>query len=262
PIRKGVIVVRDGRIADVGAIDEVTIPPDLPRVPTDGRTVIPGLWDMHTHVTQVEWAPVYLAAGVTTARDMGNEIEFIVPLRDSIASRRALGPRLLLAGLVDGGGPNAFGVVYAATPDDARAVVAKYHDLGFQQIKIYSLVTPPIVEAICAEAHRLGMTVTGHVPNGMTIDQAAAAGIDHIAHLAIRGEADSDEVKKTIQALRERKTVIDPTQSWNELLGHAAGTPVAAFQPGIARIPPPLNRVFSNAGAAGIDAATARARLE
>lgn len=205
---------------------------------------------------------MYLAAGVTTVRDMGNELEFVTALRDAIASRRALGPRLLLAGLVDGGGPNAFGVVYAATPDEAKQAIAKYHGAGFQQIKIYSLVTPSIVEALCAEAHRLGMTVTGHVPNGMTIEQAAAAGMDHIAHLAIRGEAGSDEVNRTIAFLRERKTVIDPTQSWNELLGHAAGTPIAAFQPGVTKIPAPLNRVFSSAGAAGIDPATSRARLE
>jgi imidazolonepropionase-like amidohydrolase len=62
--------------------------------------------------------------------------------------------------------------------------------------------------------------------------------------------------------LREHKTVVDPTQSWNELLGHAVGTPIAAFQPGVTKIPPPLNRVFSNAGAADIDAGIARTRLE
>jgi imidazolonepropionase-like amidohydrolase len=217
---------------------------------------------MHTHVTQVEWAPVYLGAGVTTVRDMGNEFEFLVPLRDAIMSGRAVGPRVLAAGLIDGGGPNAFGVYYAATAEEAKRAVAKYHDARFQQIKIYSLVTPPIVEAICVEAHRLGMTVTGHIPNGMTIEQAAAAGMDHIAHLGIRGEADSDEVKATIAFLKAHHTVIDPTQSWNELLGHAVGTPIAAFQPGVLKIPAPLNRVFSNAGAVGIDAATARTRLE
>jgi imidazolonepropionase-like amidohydrolase len=217
---------------------------------------------MHTHVTQIEWAPVYLAAGVTTVRDMGNEFDLITPLRDAVATGRALGPRLLLAGLVDGGGPNAFGVVYAMSADEAKRVVAKYHEAGYQQMKIYSLVTPPVVDAICAEAHRLGMTVTGHVPNGMSIEQAVAAGMDHVAHLAIRGEAGSDEVNKTIAFLREHKTVIDPTQSWNELLGHATGTPLTAFQPGAAKIPPPLNRLFSNVGAAGIDAAAARARLE
>ena len=71
---------------------------------------------------------------------MGNEFEFIVPLRDAIASTRALGPRIVAAGLIDGGGPNAFGVYYAATPEEAKQAVAKYHDAGFQQIKIYSLV--------------------------------------------------------------------------------------------------------------------------
>ncbi|HMF95169.1 MAG TPA: amidohydrolase family protein [Vicinamibacterales bacterium] len=262
PITDGVVVVREGKIADVGARTDVKVPGDAAAVDVSGKTVIPGLWDMHTHATQIEWAPVYLAAGVTTVRDMGNEFAFVAALRDSIDSRRSLGPRLLLAGLVDGGGPNAFGTEYAATPDEARRVVAKYHDAGFQQIKIYSLVTPPIVEALSAEAHRLGMTVTGHVPNGMTIEQGVSAGMDQIAHLPIRGEASSDEVTRTIQFLREHKTVVDPTQSWNELLGHAAGTPVAAFQPGIAKIPAPLNRVFSNAGTAGIDAATARTRLE
>ena len=187
-IADGVIVVRDGRIADVGPRTAVTVPPGVPTVDVDGKTIVPGLWDMHTHVTQIEWAPAYLAAGVTTVRDMGNEFEFVVPLRDAIASGRALGPRILAAGLIDGGGPNAFGVEYAATPEEARQAVAKYHDAGFQQIKIYSLVTPAIVEAICAEAHRLGLTVTGHVPNGMTIEQAAAAGMDHVAHLPIRGK--------------------------------------------------------------------------
>ncbi len=262
PVPDGVVLVRDGRIADAGSRAAVTVPDGVPTVDVSGKTLVPGLWDMHTHVTQIEWAPVYLASGVTTVRDMGNEFEFITVLRDAIASKRALGPRLLLAGLVDGPGPNAFGVYYAATPDEAKQVVGKYHDAGFQQIKIYSLITPALVEAICAEAHRLGMTVTGHVPNGMTIDQAATAGMDQIAHLAIRGEAGSDEVNRVIGVLRDRKTVIDPTQSWNELLGHAAGTPIAAFQPGVEKIPPPLNRLFSNAGTAGIDAAAARARLE
>jgi imidazolonepropionase-like amidohydrolase len=256
------VVIKDGRIADVGPRAAVAIPPGIPVADLAGKTIIPGLWDMHTHLTQIEWMPVYLGAGVTTVRDMGNEFEFITGLRAAVSSRRALGPRILAAGLVDGGGPDAFGVIYATDAAEAKAVVAKYHDAGFQQIKIYSLVKPPVVEAICAEAHRLGMTVTGHVPNGMTIDQAAAAGMDHVAHLAIRGEAGSPEVTRTIAFLKERGTVIDPTQSWNELLGHAEGSPVDAFQPGIAKIPPPLNRIFSNAGVAGIDAAGARSRLE
>src|SRR5436189_14714 len=113
-------------------ISTVWMPAGIQTVDMTGKTIVPGLWDMHTHVTQIEWAPVYLAEGVTTARDMGNEFEFITVLRDAIAAKRAIGPRLLLAGLVDGGGPDAFGVTYAATPDEAKKAVAKYHDAGFQ----------------------------------------------------------------------------------------------------------------------------------
>ncbi len=262
PVANGVVLIKDGRIADVGPRGTVSIPAGVSVADLTGKTVIPGLWDMHTHATQIEWAPVYLAAGVTTVRDMGNEFEFITSLRDAVASKRALGPRFLTAGLIDGTGPNAFGIVTADTPDAARAVVRRYHDAGFQQMKIYSIVKPELVPVICEEAHRLGMTVTGHVPNGMTIDQAAAAGMDQIAHLPIRGDAGSPEVTKTIAFLRERGTVIDPTQSWGELLGHALGTPVTAFQPGLAKVPPPLNRIFSNAGATNVDAAGARARVE
>ena len=91
PIADAVIVVRDGRIADVGSRASVPVPAGMARVEIAGKTVVPGLWDMHTHVTQIEWAPVYLAAGVTTVRDMGNEFEFITALRDALASRRAFG---------------------------------------------------------------------------------------------------------------------------------------------------------------------------
>src|SRR5437588_2101917 len=124
---------------------------------------------MIAHGMQVEWAPVYLAAGVTTVRDMGNEIDFVVPLRDALASRRSIGPTLLLAGLVDGPGPDAFGALTAATPEEGRAVVRRYHELGFQQMKLYSLLSPAVVGAITSEAHRLGMTVTGHLPRALTI---------------------------------------------------------------------------------------------
>jgi imidazolonepropionase-like amidohydrolase len=106
------------------------------------------------------------------------------------------------------------------------------------------------------------MTVTGHLPNGMSIEQAVEAGMDQIAHLSVRGEPGSADLDQRVAFLREHGTVIDPTQSWNELLGHALGAPIEAFQPAIHRIPPPLDRLFANAGAAGIDAAAARARLD
>ena len=55
---------------------------------------------MHAHFEQVEWGPIYLAAGVTTVRDCGNEFEFITAVRDAVTQGRGLGPQLLLAGIV------------------------------------------------------------------------------------------------------------------------------------------------------------------
>ena len=62
---------------------------------------------MHAHYEQVEWGPIYLAAGVTTVRDVGNEFDFITQVRDAVNSGKALGPHMLLAGIVDGDGPYA-----------------------------------------------------------------------------------------------------------------------------------------------------------
>ena len=156
PIRNGTVVVADGRIAAVGPSSRIPIPPQATVVSAAGKTVMPGLWDMHAHFEQVEWGPIYLAAGVTTVRDVGNELEFIAAVRDAVASGQGLGPRMLLAGIIDGPGPRGFGVTRAATPDEGRAWVNRYHDAGFDQIKIYSSVTLDVLRAITAEAHRLG----------------------------------------------------------------------------------------------------------
>ena len=154
-----------------------------------GKTLLPGLWEMHAHFMQAEWGPTYLAAGVTTARDLGNEFEFITAVRDPIAKGEALGPQLLLAGLVDGRGPTTFGTNWADTPEQGRAMVAKYKAAGFQQMKIYDLIKPDVLRAIAAEAHKQGMTVTGHVPRGMTAMQGVEAGMDQINHLGTVAQA-------------------------------------------------------------------------
>ena len=65
------------------------MPADAQRIDVSGKYIIPGLWDMHAHYEQVEWGPIYLAAGVTTVRDVGNEYDFItqVATRSTAAKR-------------------------------------------------------------------------------------------------------------------------------------------------------------------------------
>ena len=88
PVQDAVVVVRDGQIAAAGRRGEVTIPAGVRRIDGKGETLLPGLWEMHAHFMQVEWGPTYLAAGVTTARDLGNEFEFITAVRDLIAREK------------------------------------------------------------------------------------------------------------------------------------------------------------------------------
>jgi hypothetical protein len=104
------IVIEKGRIVGAGPRSQVKIPSKAKVVDAHGKTILPGLWDLHAHFEQVEWGPIYLAAGVTTARDCGNEFEFITAVRDAIANGRGLGPRPGGLGCVSGNrrrpGPN------------------------------------------------------------------------------------------------------------------------------------------------------------
>jgi imidazolonepropionase-like amidohydrolase len=260
PVDDAVVIVRDERIASAGPRAAVRIPAGMRVLDVRGATIAPGLWDMHAHAAQIEWLPAYLAAGVTTVRDMGGEQPYLVAIRDAAASAKGLGPRMLLAGLVDGDASGAFGAVVAATPDQGRAIVDRYKKAGFDQMKLYSLLQPDVVSAITARAHELGMTVTGHVPTSLGLTKAVEAGMDHVAHLPINGDPQSPETRATIELLAKKKVVIDPTLPWNELLGHAPETTLESFEPGFAHAPPALlwnYRSVKN----DTDAATAKRRV-
>jgi imidazolonepropionase-like amidohydrolase len=273
PVANATIVVRNGKILAVGPGDKVTVPSDAQRVDVKGKFIIPGLWDMHAHYEQVEWGPIYLAAGVTTVRDVGNEFDFITAVRDAVSSGKGLGPRMLLAGIVDGDSPYAVGITRVNSPADAQAWVQRYHDAGFQQIKIYSSVTSENVRAVCSDAHKLGMTVTGHIPQGMTAYDGVNDGMDQINHIhyvfdllspkgfdakkATRAEfekvmasvdVNSDEGKQAVAFLKDHNTVIDPTIALMELVERPADIPADKMEPGIDHVAPELREQLISGG--------------
>jgi imidazolonepropionase-like amidohydrolase len=256
----GTVVIVDGRITAVGPSNRVTIPADAVVLDATGKFVMPGLWDMHAHFEQVEWGPIYLAAGVTTVRDVGNELDFVVAVRDEVAAGKGIGPRMLLAGIIDGPGPNGLGAIRAATAEEARQRVDRYHDAGFDQIKIYSSISPEVLRAIAAEAHRLGMTVTGHVPEGMNALTAIDAGMDQINHAQyLTAVADSDAL---IAALKRHKTVVDPTLALYELLARPTNQPIASFEPGIRTVARELETPLGGFGSSPDVAPMRRRRFE
>ncbi len=261
PLNDSVVIVRDGRIAAAGSRAKVAIPKDVAIVDAKGQTLLPGLWEMHIHASGVEFGPALLAAGITTARDCGGEYDYLIAQRYAVETRGAIGPRLLLAGLVDAGGLNAFGNVTAETPEEGRAVVMKYRRMGFDQIKLYTFLKPEVVKAIAEEAHRLGMTVTGHVPQALNAFEGVEAGMDQINHLNYvsnmmrpagggRGAIDvnSEVARKAIQFFKDHRTVVDPTAGWGEMAGHSKEVDVASFEPGIGKAPFVLDAKFRGMG--------------
>ncbi len=183
PITDSAVVIEGDRITAAGARSRVAIPQGATVVDATGKYVLPGLWDMHAHLYQAEFGPIYLAAGITSARDVGNDIEFVTTLRVASRQGRGLQPRLLLAGYIDGKNEGHSFDVQVGTPEEARAAVRRYKEAGYEQIKIRDHVKPDILRVIAAEAHRLGMTLVGHVPEGMDAVQAVEAGMDQISHL-------------------------------------------------------------------------------
>jgi imidazolonepropionase-like amidohydrolase len=270
-ISDSAVVIDKGRIIAAGPRSAVKIPKSATVIDARGKTIMPGLWDMHAHFEQVEWGPIYLAAGVTTVRDCGNEFEFITAVRDAIAQGRGLGPRLLAAGIVDGTGPLTMGMQRVDTPEQARMWVDRYHEAGFQQIKIYSSVKLEEVKTIADEAHKLGMTVTGHVPEGLNAYQVVEAGQDQINHLqyitaimraplpanstrqdqmkaAAEIDVNSAESQRAIAFLKEHHTVLDPTVSLYELFSATTAKPVASFEPGVTKIAQELAEQLTDVG--------------
>ncbi len=130
-------------------------------------------------------------------------------------------------------------------------------------MKLYDLLSPAVIAAICDEAHNLGMSVTGHLPRALSVTAAVDSGMDQFAHLPIRGDAQSDSTKAVIAYLRAHGTVIDPTESWNEIGGHSRDESVQTFQPVLQHLPPPFVQFrVANWGSANTDPATAHSRLD
>ncbi len=274
PVPDAAIVVSGAKVLAVGPRAAVRIPPGARIINISGLTMMPGLWEMHAHYAQVEWGPIYLASGVTTARDVGNQFEFLVGAREVLNSGSGIGPRLLSAGIIDGDGPNGIGLARAGTPAQGIEWVHRYHDAGFEQIKIYSSIADSVLVAITAEAHTLGMTVTGHIPRGMDGFQGVTDGMDQVNHIqfiyamartagdSTPFQVDSPAAQQAIAFLVEHRTVIDPTIALYELNAHPADQPVSAFEPGVDKVAPELRQSLTHTGAPAARAAQAREQFE
>jgi hypothetical protein len=285
------VVISGERIEKVGPSDSVATPAGARVIDATGKTIIPGLWDMHTHAfLAAEQAGLsHLGSGVTTVRDVAADTDVAMSQRERTQKGTLIGPRMILAGFIEGpgfwAGPSD---VLVRTEAEARGWVAKYDSLGYKQIKLYNLVHPDLVPAIVDETHKRGMRLSGHIPRGLTVQAAVQLGFDELQHAAFlfstffqdslylprmraysqvaavvapTFNVDAPEVTALLSFLREKETVVDGTFNiWqNRGISLPDGNdPV--FGPTIAWMPPLLQQwMKASPPASPQDAGRARA---
>jgi hypothetical protein len=152
------------------------------------KTVMPGMWEMHTHLqlnNQSAGSLVQLAQGLTTVRDLAADMDVATSQRDRERMGLLASPRVILAGFIEGPGRWAGPTdVIAGTEGEALADIARYDSAGYKQIKLYNIVQQDLLPAIAAETHRRGMRLSGHIPRGLSVPAAVLLGYDEIQHAA------------------------------------------------------------------------------
>lgn len=162
------VVVEDGVISAVGPHDSIVAPDGAEVIDGRGKTLLPGLIDMHVHLYDEAELAAFLSHGVTTVRNAGG-MPFHLELQRRLETRTILGPRFLTSGAIinERGGRNANILqVMVDGPDEARAVVRRQYEQGYGSIKVYSNLALDSYAAILEEANRLHMPVFGHPVEG------------------------------------------------------------------------------------------------
>lgn len=176
------VLVDDGRIVEIGDAAKVAVPPDAEVVDGAGLYLIPGLADMHVHLTSPEELPVYLSYGVTTVLNMRGAPE-VLRWRDDVRLGRLLGPTIHTVGpTTDGDPPRNRRFVGVGSEAQARALVGQQKAEGYDAIKVYDKYQPATYAALLDEAKRLDMAVLGHLAKDVGTERALELGQVNVAH--------------------------------------------------------------------------------
>jgi imidazolonepropionase-like amidohydrolase len=263
------IVIEGNRIKAVGPRSQVQIPTNAETIDARGKAVVPGLWDMHTHI-QPDEGIQHIAAGVTSVRDLANDPDQLQATIRSIEAGDMIGPRIIRLGIIDGRGPLAGPTrMLIDNPQEARAAVDQYKEWGYDGIKIYSSVRKELVPDLIRYAHSKGLRVNGHVPAYMTAREFVQDGADELQHInfvflnffadvkdtrsparftavadrAATLDLNSQPVRDFIALLKDRGTVVDPTVTiFHGMFTDRAGAISDDYAAIADRLPPQVRR--------------------
>lgn len=201
------VVLRGNRIADILPSSKLSHPPGRV-VDASGKYLIPGLWDMHTHVFYGRTAPLgkgfllplFVVNGVTGIRDMGSDLDSILQARSEAASHQLIAPRMYVSGpMLDGPKRNYTGSIAIHNATEAKQAVDRLVQHGVDFIKIQSGIPRDAYFAAAGEATHLGISFVGHVPDAIRASEAIDAGQHSFEHLIGLFEASSTDEESYLE---------------------------------------------------------------
>jgi hypothetical protein len=284
------VIVQGASISNVGSTREVPLPPGVLLFDATGKTLLPGLWDMHMHVADDYTGFQELAMGVTSIRDPGNDDERTIDRRQRVDAEELLMPNVYALGAVDGEGPYTMPFASIATSQEwANAYVDQAFENDFIGASFYRSLNPDWVAAAAAEAHRIGLHVHGVPPARMRPLDALGAGFDElaelgslllqaapepvlaraggpayafdIAQLAKDADLDGPEVTALLRSMMQKKTFLDPVLvAYENLFVPETGQLAPAYAPFAGTLSPVAERGL-RAGGPALPAGRSRAEL-
>ena len=191
PVPDSAVLIEDGRITRVGRGGDFSAPAGTRILDASGKTVIPGFIDHHFHIADdPTMVPLFLAAGVTSARDPGAWMNLFDPVRSWKQENDLPGPRLFLCGPhLDGPNP-AYpdDSKIILSPEEARIWVRRQVKAGATAIKVYFRLPVESIRATTEEADRWNIPVTSHLEI-IDVRDAVEAGVDGVEHITSLGLA-------------------------------------------------------------------------
>jgi imidazolonepropionase-like amidohydrolase len=178
------VIIDNGRFVGIGASEKP--PANAETIDGTGKFAIPGLWDMHVHLTiTTEIAcPALIANGVTGVRDMGGSLELVDWMRDRIANQTIVGPHIFRAGpFVDGSKPGVADRLVVWNAEDGRKAVGFLQARGVDFIKVHNGAPPEAFFALLKEAAARRIQTAGHIPLDVDPASAIEAGYNSIEHI-------------------------------------------------------------------------------
>jgi len=202
------VLIEGSKIASIALDSSIAIPSGAQVIDATGKFLIPGLADMHVHLTGAgepsgsrEFIlPLLVAHGITTVRDMGGKVELLKQLKNETASGARLGPQIFFTGpYLDGDPPGYQPAIVVKTPAEARNAVDHLSSEGVDFVKTQSRLDRGPYFAISEESRKKGIRFAGHVPDrvsALEASQAGQASIEHLTGVLLGSSSKEDELRQ------------------------------------------------------------------